>query len=173
MSILKIIASPILPDSMAKKEAKKLLFCQVIIAIESASGKEVSRILDMPLEFSSLIIWLRENKQSLLNDQIPIDSLPSESIAETINRFYTKSDFKDANADSLDGLMYNYRISHGLRFALRGFNLPDIYMGLANNNYSISCCEENQTWSYKFDMQHFLDSSEQVYHEILKKYSQK
>jgi len=90
----------------------------------------------------------------VVNDRWPIPTLAGGSLAHRIRRFYAEIDGDDH--ETLDA-MYAYRQSHGLRFALRGFDIGEIYLGRVEEAVEISCDSGDEKWAYTIDFQQFVE----------------
>lgn len=102
-----------------------------------------------------LIEWLGENKDNILNDQLPYFFSPNKCIAEAISEFY---DDVDPDDDDLLDKAQEYRMSHGLRFAMRGARLPDIYLGKRDDSFEVSGGDESSFWFFKINGNDFFSS---------------
>ena len=103
-----------------------------------------------------LLRWLFDNRHDLLSDFFPGEAIEDHSIAAAIHDFYGNVD--PENIDLMDR-MFAYRESHGIRFALRGVDIPDVYIGKRRGgNYEISCADPGNMWMFEIDLQAFFDS---------------
>lgn len=99
--------------------------------------------------------WFVSNKESLLNEFLFIQVNEGRSIAATIHEFYEDIDPEDF--DSMDRMLA-YRESHGLRFALRGVDIPDVYIGKKRDGiYEVSCVDIHNCWMFEVDLPAFFD----------------
>jgi len=127
-------------------------------------GKLIKNVLEISWDMLDLLCWFIDNKNALLVQEIPSTNLYS-SIGETIFNFYEAMD-DDFDDDKLLDDVFEYRTTHGIRFALRGTNIPDIYIGVFNKVGTISFCDEKEKWSYEIDLANFLNNVERVYNDI-------
>ncbi|PXF30724.1 hypothetical protein WH50_14020 [Pokkaliibacter plantistimulans] len=98
------------------------------------------------------INWFTENKKAILDDELSVLQ-ENMSIAESIKNFYENIESKtDEEVDRV----YEYRTTHGLRFAFRGQDIDDIYIGkISEDRYEIS--EAGGThWSITIDINDFF-----------------
>ncbi|ASA57896.1 hypothetical protein [Vibrio gazogenes] len=129
----------------------KYLIMKLVIA-----GKTVE-LVSLVLENIEQLSWFIENEEAIRYTRCPLDIENSCSIAEGINLLYDKLDY---DSDVLDKL-YMFRSQHALRFAFRGQDIPDIFIALNNDQYEVSCSDENCKCHYVVD----IDS---LFHEVRK-----
>ncbi|MFD3242593.1 hypothetical protein ACE2AK_26125 [Rahnella perminowiae] len=99
------------------------------------------------------ILLMLEQKQDDAQRQIkairkadfPIVNLTQDSLAKKVHCFYESVDVDD---DDLIDAMFDYRTSHCLRFACRGVDFPEIYIGKLGSEHEISLFTKNETWQY-------------------------
>lgn len=99
--------------------------------------------------------WIHTNQEKILNEQLPFNTKLQGSIAEKIDFFYKNINL---NEDKLVDAMFEYRLSHGIRFAHRGTDTPQIYIGKNNNYHEVSCLNEKGGWSYNFNANDLIES---------------
>lgn len=103
--------------------------------------------------------WFAGNKDNLSHETLSIagnNSLPSESLAQALNRL--QRDFAESEEEAKYqwfSSLFEFRQRHSLRCALRGAAIPDIIIGYNRGSGEISLSEENEEWSYQFDMNDF------------------
>lgn len=105
------------------------------------------------VDLRSLTEWLIENESAIRDDVFPIEKYTNCSLAECAYHFYEEIDADDD--DAIDAV-YNYRESHCLRFACRGTNFPDIYIGKNGMMHEISIYSSDEKWRYYFDIDDFF-----------------
>ncbi|HEY0684625.1 MAG TPA: hypothetical protein VGD45_19980 [Steroidobacter sp.] len=106
-------------------------------------------------EAGDLWDWFSAHREALLEENPP-EFLPEGiSLAQRISKFYEDVDPDAAGIDALLDTLHAYRTRHGLRFALRGVDIPNIYLGRHNSMHEISCAED-PSWSYQVDLPQFL-----------------
>ena len=105
------------------------------------------------VDFQALIEWLKENEDAIRKADFPIVNLTDDSLAKKVHCFYESVDVDD---DDLIDAMFDYRTSHCLRFACRGVDFPEIYIGKLGSKYEISLFTDNETWRYFFDVDDFF-----------------
>lgn len=121
------------------------------ISIEVNQGEFIS-LASIPLDDVQELAWFRENIESIKNDILPVPIGDYVSIAKIIRDFYSSDDMDEF----IIGELYNYRVSHGLRFAFRGRDIPDIYIGKLNDDYQISCSDSDFEFCYSFNINNFI-----------------
>jgi hypothetical protein len=131
------------------------------IAIVSTNKHTI--LLETEWDLSVLIEWLKQNEQlikyeALINDEVNLSVMNSESLAQALNRLQEKdfSDKEEIQEDIWFDTLFKFREHHSLRFGLRGAKVPEIIIGCNNGIGEISLSNEIFEWSYKFDMDDFL-----------------
>jgi hypothetical protein len=82
-----------------------------------------------------ILSWLDSSLDSLLKEETPVFLPKAKCIAEGILLFYSQTrPMPDRQYDEL----FNYRTRHGIRFALRGAEIPDFYIGIYEHNLQLS-----------------------------------
>ena len=128
--------------------------------------KVVKNVFKLEWDLRVLILWGLENKQNIFNETVPfVISDNNDSIAKQIHTFYQKNDFED---EILMDRVFEYRRSHGLRFALRGTDIPEIYIGKSGDNIEISFFEKNGEWRYYINPLTFFECIESMRSEYVK-----
>ena len=106
------------------------------------------------VDFQSFIKWFLDNEEDIKSLEIPVKYLTRMSIAEGIHSIYESL---DVNNDEVVDRMFDYRSSHCLKFASRGTNFPEIYIGKNGVKYEVSIFNEREQWRYFFDIDDFID----------------
>ncbi|ACZ78807.1 hypothetical protein Dd586_3981 [Dickeya parazeae Ech586] len=106
------------------------------------------------VDFQLLIEWFLDNEEDIKSLEIPVGYLTDTSIAEGIHSIYENL---DVDNDEVVDKMFDYRSSHCLRFASRGTDFPEIYIGKNGVRYEISIFNECEQWRYFFDIDDFFD----------------
>jgi hypothetical protein len=135
--------------------SKKLLFGRIRLFINSDSNEEIQDILHIQADLNELAEWFGNNRDALLDEILPIGDFGFSSIAEAIGHYYEDSEPKFN--ELMDERLYNYRLSHGLRFGMRGVDIPDIYLGIFGEHHEISFIGEKVKWKYEINLLAFLD----------------
>jgi hypothetical protein len=125
---------------------------RLALQVCDSSGSIVLVAAEFRAVVAELAAWATANAAALLRQQPPSVLAGAGSLAARIAAFYRSVDPDDVVA--LD-TVYRYREQHGLRFALGGTDLPDIYMGLNGTAQEISCAE-GTPWSYPVDLSAFI-----------------
>lgn len=127
-------------------------------------------LLDTQWDLSMLLDWFNENEQSIRHDALNDESLgiyvlQAESLAQAMSRLQERdfSDNQEALEDKWHDFLFDFRQKHSLRFALRGTDIPEIFIGINRGSGEISLCDESM-WSYQFDMEDFLSSVHKEIH---------
>lgn len=126
---------------------------RIKLAVVTAQQCRVASLMEATGNAPELLGWFRENRDHLLNDNMPLAVPSGASIALRLSAFYDAVD-----PDSVRALdeVYEYRWRHGLRFALRGLDIEDVYIGMNMSRYEISCAEGQAPWAYEIDLESFL-----------------
>ena len=120
------------------------------------TGVEVCRLLDFGGGAEELRSWFITNRKALLEERLPIGEKGGCSIAQAVAQFYSNLD-PDSGTGNLVECVYRYRTSHSLRFALRGTDVDDIYVGLFGDTYEVSFCRGEDRWRHAVDLPSFLN----------------
>ncbi len=121
-------------------------------------------ILDNILELK----WFEDNEVYIRNELPPIKVDNKLSIADAINYFLGSVDL-DSDIDEQLDILYEYRTRHGIRFAFRGQHIANIYIGLNNGKYEISC-DEKKHFSYEVDIDSLFTQVQKAREEYQKEY---
>jgi hypothetical protein len=105
--------------------------------------------MDQVANADELRDWLNKNQERLLNEPFPVET-EAASIASALSAFYEEVD-PDVSGNELERV-YDYRTAHGLRFALRGTDIDDIYLGRWRGRFQISACRGADEWSDNLDL---------------------
>ncbi|MEN3753896.1 hypothetical protein ABC733_18260 [Mangrovibacter sp. SLW1] len=97
------------------------------------------------VDFQLLIEWFLDNEEDIKSLEIPVGHLTDMSIAEGVHSIYENL---DVDNDEVVDKMFDYRSSHCLRFASRGTDFPEIYIGKNGVRYEISIFNECEQWRY-------------------------
>lgn len=131
-----------------------LLWSEIKLKLISEHSLFVKEIISFEWEFMPLLDWLLSNRLAIVNNNFPIESEESFSISKKIYNFNnSEEDYEDEVYESI----YNYRLSHALRFGLRGVDMDDIYIGKNNNIYEISYYNIDSEWCFDFDINSFYN----------------
>lgn len=120
------------------------------------------KLVQAVLEDLSQLNWFAENEKNIRNDELPLSFNGSCSIAEGLNLLYDKLDTE--NSSGFEAL-YDFRSKHGVRFAFRGQDLPDIFVAWNNNRYEVSCSDENFDCRYDVDINSLFEEIEKAQKE--------
>lgn len=93
------------------------------------------------VDFQPFVKWFLDNEEDIKSFEIPVGYLTRMSIAEGIHSIY---ETLDVNNDEVVDKMFDYRSSHCLRFANRGSDFPDIYIGKNGVRYEVSIFNEHE-----------------------------
>ncbi|QMV53024.1 hypothetical protein [Ewingella americana] len=133
-------------------ESASLKYPQSIeISIESSS--ELHLLFTGRVDLPAFTEWFIENEDAIRKSDFPVDNLTQDSLAEKVHCFYENANVDD---DDLIDAMFDYRASHCLRFACRGVNFPEIYIGKLGSGHEVSLFTQNENWQYFFDVDDFF-----------------
>jgi len=107
------------------------------------------------VDVNEFIEWFFEHEKEIREHEIPINKLSGQSLAENIYLSYNILDVED---DEIVDKMYEYRSGHCLRFAARGNDFPEIYIGKLGGVYEISKYSPTESWRYPIDIDGFFNS---------------
>ena len=135
----------------------KIRFC-----IQDQKKREIFTAIDKKWDADFILKWLLDNKLSIMSETPPFDIKTDESIPMALESFYAAEDaYEDSevtNHNTLWDKIYAYRTRHALRFAFRGADLDDVYLGLNRGEHEISCADGLNTWRFVFDVVDFYDN---------------
>ncbi|MDR3715620.1 MAG: hypothetical protein P4L51_22650 [Puia sp.] len=105
------------------------------VMLLDANGNPSRDIFRIQWDIIVFLEWVTDNKEALLSEELP-SGIEDYSIARSIFEFYENVD-PDSDDDLLDAV-YSYRQKHGLRFALRGVDIDEIYIGKFDGVMTVS-----------------------------------
>lgn len=122
----------------AKTLAPEENFLHLAIGLIEERNAESICIFKSIVENSSQLDWFLENENSIRISDFPFELLDGFSLAENINIFY-----ENINPDDIYSLdaVYKYKLSHGFRFAFRGQDVLDVFVGRNKKAHEISCAD--------------------------------
>lgn len=126
------------------------------ISLENENG--VHALFTGQVDFLAFTEWLIENEDTIRKSDFPVDNLTQYSLAKKVNCFYESANVDD---DVLIDAMFGYRASHCLRFACRGVDVPEIYIGKLGSKHEISLFAQNEHWQHFFDVDDFFSKLKQ------------
>jgi hypothetical protein len=150
------------PYPYLDKNAASTKWGRLTIVILSEESRTI--LLETEWDLHLLLEWFNQNVkflkcETLINHELDICMFQSESLAQALNRLQER-DF-NIEEESLEEAWYKalfeFRQHHSLRFCLRGAAIPEIIIGLNGGVGEISLASESCEWSYKFDMDEFLE----------------
>jgi len=127
-------------------------------------GNDVRTILKTRWDISEFREWISGNLNRILREPFPSFFGQDSSIAKCVASFYDSVNPED---DDLIDRAFDYRRAHGIRFALRGARIPDMYVGQRYGNLEISSYSEQDEWSYFL----YTDSFENEMRRLLNDHS--
>jgi hypothetical protein len=136
---------------------------RIILVVEDRVEKNLLVLLDKKWDAQEVFDWFMFNKGKILNDSLPDFIIGDGSIPEKLEEFYDKADLipegyeSESDAELWDKI-YSYRESHSLRFAFKGCDVEDIYIGKSNIGHEVSCVAAGGNWSYPIDIEDFYQS---------------
>jgi|GEM_PF-3300141 len=146
--------------------SKEALWASIKIEVWDANNEPVLTVLDIEWDIFVFLSWCIENKYYLLNEKIPKYIQFDSSIAKSLFNFY-QDDSIDSEAFSVFSIVYDYRTRHGLRFAFRGTDIDDVYLGQVDNVVFISCYDDDKAYNYPVDLEKFITEIQELYHSLL------
>lgn len=120
-------------------------YAQITLSICNQNAECVVAPFSVKWDVQPIIQWFSENREYLFADKFPV------SLAQRLSAFYEA----DEVTDELIEAIYSYRTRHGLRFALRGVDVPDVYIGRTEIGIEISATAKSGGWSYPIDLEAF------------------
>lgn len=152
------------PNQYIDIPAEDEVYADISLDVRLGGGK-IFNIFKIRWDAMCFLNWIMENKKYIIYDS-PIKLIDgSVSIAFGIERYYEIAD--PDNIEELD-MVFEYSKRHGLRFALRGVDIDEVYIGKTEKGHEISYCSDNSIWSYKIDLLEFIASVESYYVKLKK-----
>ena len=121
------------------------------ISVENSGG--LHPLFAGRVDLLALTEWLIENEEAIRKSDLPVNNLTQDSLAKKVHYFYENVNVDD---DDLIDAMFDYRASHCLRFACRGVDFPEIYIGKLGSEHEISLFTQDEHWRYFFDVDDFF-----------------
>lgn len=133
-----------MPESTRPKE--------LLLSVVDQSGADI-RVVSFFGEMQMFVDWLRCNSLYLLNENPPSALPDGETLAIRLRMFYENV---DSNDDDQVDQVFEFRERHGIRFALYGYDVPNIFLGRRGESYEVSISEPDEEWGYDIDLRGFL-----------------
>lgn len=134
------------------------------LEVTSPAG-EVTTILDGEFDAHELLTWFCENEDAIRTETLPLQQLPGESIAQSVERVYDSFPDEDTPPEqeipenilvAMADVLFDYHERHNLRRGARGMNMPLIEIGLGQYGHEISVDDSpNERWCYLIDIDQF------------------
>lgn len=105
------------------------------------------------------LAWFSKNEKNIRDIDLPTCVKSDKNISSALLTFY--ENVSEENIELLE-LVYSYRKQHGFRFAFRGTNIADIYIGKVDNKYFISSKGKGHSWWYEVDIDYFFLSLKRI-----------
>jgi len=142
------------------------IWSHIVIEVRE-ENKVVDTVLDIQWDAVVLIEWILNNQEYLISEEMPEDVLRRKSLAESIAEFYEVMNPDKEEDDVAEQKLYSYRERHGLRFALRGVNINDIYIGVFNGVGSVSFYDQDKVFNYFVRLDRFIRDAQIVYDNLI------
>lgn len=119
-------------------------------------------LLEVEWDIFCLAEWFIENQNFLSHETLSINkeslTLPLESLAQALQRLEERdfSQQEEQEEQEWFDILFQFREHHSLRFALRGAKIPEIIIGCNYGVGEISLSNEEDNWSFLFDMDDFI-----------------
>lgn len=97
-------------------------FCRVSIRVFSSEGAWV--LVDFNWDAKEIFDWFERNRRYICTEERPAWCM-EPTIAGSVEAVFESDEVDDACLDEI----YNYRLRHDLRFAVRGAKIPSVYFG--------------------------------------------
>jgi len=141
------------------------LWSEIKLKIFDGNNELVKVILDFQWNIVVFLDWINDNKEALLHEKFPSIRVRS-SIAESLFQFYEELG-PDSDSENLMEIIYDYRQRHGIRFALRGTDVDNIYIGKLNEVVTISLYDNDEDkWSFDIEVESFINDVQNALYSI-------
>ena len=133
-----------------------------MLSINLLNNGESIMLLETQWDMALLINWFCENEKFIQSEELIICEHLSLSISGSISKHINhllERDFSEDEEDIEDKWyeeIFNFRQRHALTSALRGANIPDIFVGINHGQGEISLHSHDDSWCYQFDINDFI-----------------
>jgi hypothetical protein len=125
--------------------------------VADETGRSIFEVFRIQWDINPFVKWIKKNEYQLRHEQLQLPGRQAASIAKTLFDFYESADPDD---DRMLDQIFEYRTHHDLRFAIRGVDLKEIYLGKGPNGYEISHFDGIDNWCYQdLQIDGFLDTA--------------
>lgn len=123
-------------------------FCRITIKASNQRGDFV--LADFNWDAKEIFNWFERNKEPICMGERPKWCLES-TIAGSVEVTFESDEVDDDLFDEI----YNYRLMHDLRFAVRGANIPSVYFGCGVSGGEVSAVVGGRVISFSVDFSDF------------------
>ncbi len=146
------------PSSKIDKN-KHVYHLSVILFVDNSHFE----IFAVNCEVPQLESWIIENSSFIKNEDLIISDTcqiqSGESFAQCLYRLLERDFSEDEEDEEFQwhNEIFSFRQRHSLRSALRGVDIPDVFIGTNHGKGEISLFNSNESWSHTFDLEDFLE----------------
>ena len=93
-----------------------------------------------------ILDWFNENISFILNEVEPTFLPKANCLAEAIEMFYrslSDDDLDNGHFDSMLDTLFEYKTRHDLKFAFRGTDIPNVFLGVYRGHLTVSWQESD------------------------------
>jgi hypothetical protein len=138
--------------------------------IRDGDGRLVRKVFQAQWDIREFLEWLIENKDHFLKETIPMELLGDETSIAKILHDYLQGIDGDTEDIELSDNLYQYRTKHGIWSGMRGYKVPDVYLGILNGNETVSYYRNKRiNWVYKVAIEDFIDQAVKIYEDAMSK----
>ncbi len=158
----RLITHPYANEESSENE----IWAEIKLVIIDENSQFTKVVFDRQWDVLVFLDWISKNREALLNEKIPLKLEGFSSIAKGIFSFYKDLDPEIESEDVVESI-YSYRQRHGLRFAFRGVDMDDIYIGRLNDMVTISqYSDDKNQWNFNIKADYFINDIENAIRDI-------
>lgn len=123
-------------------------FCRITIRV--FSSEETRVLADFNWDAKEIFDWFEQNQEYICTEERPV-WCQEPTIAGSVEVMFESDEVDDACLDDI----YNYRLRHDLRFAVRGARIPSVYFGCGVAGGELSAVIDGEVVSVSVDFSSF------------------
>ncbi|WP_120495885.1 hypothetical protein [Kiloniella sp. EL199] len=164
--------------SLVKNSLDQEKSVRMVVQVIFNDNKDPDTLLECVLDSVNELDQLIGYEKNIRNEVSPVPIVPNLSIVDSIDKFYElqiqRYDELGENVkgtveeDELDDKIFNYRSSHGIAWVLRGQEITDGLMGLADGKYEFSANDDFKQCQYIIDIDSYFQELKKARVEYLK-----
>jgi len=154
MAYLRLKFSPVLSADRHILPTEDELLAEIVL--EVVDDKAVHTIFRQKWNIRCLVDWIVRTKNLLLHEKQPDFLDSSKPTVFAIDRIFDNYD--EQSLDAVVDKLYEFRLTHDLRFAMRGTNIPSVIICKKEFNYEVSWRNADIYDAYQIDLPKFINA---------------